>query len=110
MVQVSTRPARKRARIGLVVALASFVVLLLALMPGTASAGLVGSSTLTVTGAGPGSGSVRAVQTIYGPNYQSAINCNWNGMFAAGLCTGHSAWVLPWQPWQSTPPCPLLNR
>jgi len=26
------------------------------------------------------------------------------------MAFAHSAWVLPWQPSQNTPPCPLLKR
>jgi hypothetical protein len=87
MVEQSTRPARARRRIALVAALASFVALLLALAPGTATAGLPGSNSLGVSGSGPGTGTITAIQTIYGGNYQSTIACNWNGLVNTGTCT-----------------------
>lgn len=73
-------PGRNARRLGLLFALASATVLVLALAPG-ASAGDLGSTTLTVVPAGSGNGNVSATDTG-----TATINCTKSGNAVTGIC------------------------
>lgn len=95
----SSRSSARVRRGALLVALASTVVLVLALMPGAAQGGIVGSNQLTVQLTGNGAGKV--VQSSGpGNGTPQAINCSSTGNnVSTGVCVGQIPFGAPPPPW-----------
>jgi hypothetical protein len=94
-----TRSSARARRGALLVALASTVVLVLALMPGAAQGGIVGSNQLTVQLTGNGAG--RVVQSSGpGNGTPQAINCSSTGNgVSTGVCVANVPFGAPPPPW-----------